>query len=306
MNYLITGGSGFIGRHLVLALSKKRNSKIIVVDKVKPPLKRDNIFFIKGDISKFKTLEKITGKVDYIFHLAADLGVKKIIQYPISSLKNNLMTTENIIRFSKKKKIKRLFFFSTSEVYSSLNKTGNMKENDNLSLPSINHPRSSYWLAKIYGEFLTIMSGTPYTIFRVFNIYGMNMKITHVIPSIFHLLRLKKKPSFQNPNHSRCFLYIDDGINIIIDSLKSKYKNQIINVANSTEEIKIKNLVKKIKKILNNKKEIKFKNVNNQSILRRIPNINKIRNLNSKKINFTKLDDGLLILKKFYENKNIK
>lgn len=277
-----------------------------MVDKVKPSVKKDNIFFIKGDIGKLKTLEKITEKVDYIFHLAADLGVNKIIQNPISSLSNNMVTTDNIIKFSKKHKIKRIFFFSTSEVYSSLNKNGSMDENDKLALPSINHPRSSYWLAKIYGEFLTIMSGIPYTIFRVFNIYGKNMKTTHVIPSIFHLLKLKQKPTFQNPNHSRCFLYVDDGINIILDALKPKYKNQIINVANSTEEIKIKDLVQKIKKILNKKKKIKFENINNQSILRRIPNINKIRKLNSKRIKFTKLDDGLLILKEFYENRNIK
>jgi nucleoside-diphosphate-sugar epimerase len=300
LNYLITGGSGFIGSHLALKLSKKKNSKIFLIDKVGPSFKRDNIFFIKANIAKYKELEKINEKLDYIFHLAADLGVKKIIKHPILSLSNNLKTTENIIKLSKKKKIKRLFFFSTSEVYSLLNLDGNMSENDNLILPSIKHPRTSYWLAKVFGEFQAIMSKVPYTIFRVFNIYGTYMKSTHVIPSIFNQLKNKKNPIFQNPNHSRCFLYIDDGINIMVDALKSKYKNQIINVANSTEEIKIKNLVYKIKKILNNKKKITFKNVNNQSILRRKPNINKIIKLNSKKIKFTKLDKGLLILKKFY------
>ena len=304
MNFLITGGSGFIGKHLVSALSKRKNTKIYVIDKVKLFFKANNVFFIKGDIGKFKTLEKININIDYIYHLAADVGVQNIIKHPVKSLSNNLVTTENIIKLAKKKRIKRLFFFSTSEVYSLLNKNGKMDENDDLELPSINHPRSSYWLAKISGEFLTIMSGIPYTIFRIFNIYGTNMRTTHVIPSIFYLLKKKQKPIFQNPNHTRCFLFIDDGINFILDALKPSFKNQIVNVANPNEEIKIKDLVNKIKKILNNKKKIKYKSVNNQSIIRRKPSIQKIKKLKKTNFKFTKLDQGLLLLKKYYENKN--
>ena len=139
-----------------------------------------------------------------------------------------------------------------------------MEEDDSLVLPSINHPRTSYWLSKIYGEFLVIMSGLPYTVFRIFNMYGPNMKTTHVIPSIFFGLKNKKTPVFQNPNHSRCFLFVDDGIKLILETLKPKYKNNIINIANPSEEIKIKNLVNKIQNILNIKKKVTYKNINKQ------------------------------------------
>ena len=151
---------------------------------------------------------------------------------------------------------------------------------------------------------MTISSNVPYTIFRIFNIYGCNRQIKHVIPSIFHKLKTKKQPTLENPNHSRCFLFIDDAIFIFLQSLKPSFKNQIVNVANPTEEIKVKDLLVKIKKLLNNKKKIKFKYVNNLSITKRMPSIKKLKQLIKTKIKFTKLDEGLLILKKFYENKN--
>jgi nucleoside-diphosphate-sugar epimerase len=112
----------------------------------------------------------------------------------------------------------------------------------------------------------------------------------------------KKKPIFENPNHSRCFLFINDAIKMFINAMKKKYKNQIVNVANPHESIKIKDLVLKIQRILKVKKNITFKSIKNQSIVKRTPSIKKISFLEGKKIQFTKLDDGLIYLKKFYEN----
>jgi UDP-glucose 4-epimerase len=304
LNFLVTGGSGFIGRYLVKALANIKNSKIYIIDRKLIKFEQKNVFFLKADINNVNSLNKISTKIDYIYHLAADLGVEKIINQPVSSLINNTRITENIIFFSKKKKIKRLFFFSTSEVYSLLNKNGEMQETDDLVIQKLYHPRTSYFLSKVYGEFMTISSNVPYTIFRIFNIYGCNRQIKHVIPSIFHKLKTKKQPTLENPNHSRCFLFIDDAIFIFLQSLKPSFKNQIVNVANPTEEIKVKDLLVKIKKLLNNKKKIKFKYVNNLSITKRMPSIKKLKQLIKTKIKFTKLDEGLLILKKFYENKN--
>lgn len=304
MNFLVTGGAGFIGKKLVMKLSKIKNSKITVLDRNNYNFKKKNINFIKGNLENPKVVNKIRNNFDYIFHLAADLGVKKVIEFPIRSFNNNIITTQNIIKISKhQNKLKRLFFFSTSEIYTSLNNIGIMSENDKIIMPSIIHPRSSYWLSKITGEFLVIHSKMPYTIFRIFNIYGENMRNTHVIPSIFEKLN-KKKPVFENSSHSRCFMYIDDAINIFLLSIKNTFKNQIVNIANPTEEIKISHLVKQIQKILKKNKKIEFRNVENMSILRRKPSIKKLKVLIGRTIKFTSLKKGLNIVHKYYENKN--
>ena len=88
---------------------------------------------------------------------------------------------------------------------------------------------------------------------------------------------------------------------MVVNIFKSNF---FFNIANPSEEIKIKNLVKKIQNILNIKKKVTFKNINNQSIVRRRPSIKKIIRLKKTKFKFTKLDQGLLLLKKYYEGKN--
>ncbi len=291
---LITGGSGFIGKNLVTAFLNK-NFKVYSLDQKKLKLVHKNLKKYKIDLFKnnLNNLEKIN--FDYIFHAAADLGVKKVINDPVSILNNNISTLKKILEFSKKqKKLKRLFFFSTSEIYSKLNNKNKMSETDQLLSPDIFHPRTSYWLSKYYGEFEIIQSKIPYTILRIFNAYGPGMKPTHVISeSISKLNKNLKKCLFQNPNHSRCFIYIDDVVKIIISLLSKKFQNKIVNVGNPSEEIKIKELIYIIKKKMNNKSLILFKNFQNNSISKRIPDVNFYNKNVKKKINFIKLNDGI-------------
>lgn len=304
MKILITGGSGFLGRNLALELSKNLKNKIHIFDKKKFKFAKKNIFFHKCNLNKIISIKNKKKDYDYIFHMAAELGVKNIINNPIESLDTNYKSTRNIILFAREnKKLKRLFFFSTSEVYSRLNKNGKMNEKDDLELPNINHPRTSYWFAKIIGEFLILHSKVPYTIFRIFNVYGSYTKATHVIPSIFEKLKNDKKKSvFENPNHSRAFIFINDIVKIFVLSMHKRFKNQILNIGNPSEPINIRSLVKKISLIINKKKKYSFKDIKNQSIKKRIPDIKKLEQIARKKIKFTKLEYGL---NRIYEkNKN--
>lgn len=302
MKILITGGSGFLGKNLAIGLSKDKKNKIFILDKNNPKIKSNNIFFIKCNLSNKNILFKIKKNFDYIYHMAAELGVKNVIDNPIKTVDINYVTTMNILDFAKKnKKLKRFFFFSTSEVYSKLNSKEKMSEKDKLELPEILHPRTSYWISKITGEFLTINSKIPYTIFRIFNVYGPNNKTSHVIPAIFKKLRSNRKVIFQNPTHFRSFIYIKDFVKILLISMQSQFKNKIINVGNPYESIQIKKLVGKIHKISMSKTKYKFINFPNQSIKKRIPDINKLNKLIKRKFKFTKLSNGLT---EIYAKKN--
>ena len=302
MKFLVTGGSGFLGSYLISALQKISKNKIYIIDKKKPKYRSKNIVFIRQDLNHGNHIQLKKYDFDYIFHMAAELGVKNVIDNPIYTFDKNYISTIKVLDFAKKNKsLKRFFYFSTSEVYSKLNKNGKMSEKDKLFLPDIFHPRTSYWLAKIAGEFLTINSRLNYTIFRIFNVYGSDNKFTHVIPSIFKKLKSNKKVVFQNPSHERSFLFIDDFVEMVIKSLNNKFKNKIINIGNPSETIKIKDLIKKIKMLTKSKTKYKLKNFPNQSIQKRVPDINKFKKLNYDKFKFTNLNIGL---KKIYETTN--
>ena len=176
-----------------------------------------------------------------------------------------------------------------------------MSEKDDLQLPKY-ITTNILLVCKDYWRIFNITFKYTVTIFRIFNVYGSYTKTTHVIPSIFEKLRKKKKSVFQNPEHSRAFIYIDDIVKIFILSMNKKFKNQILNVGNPSEPTKIRSLIKKISLITNTKKKYSFINVKNQSIKKRIKDIKKLKFLVKKKIKFTKLKNGLDII--YEKNKN--
>jgi UDP-glucose 4-epimerase len=300
MNYLVTGGNGFIGKNLVNYLLKKKSNKVFVIDSSGSIKKNKNLFFLKGKISN-KILIKLNKiNFDFIYHLGALLGVEKVIKYPEKIIHENYISTKLILEYAKTQtKLKRFFFASTSELYS--HGTKRFEERENLFCPKLDHPRTSYWLSKLTGEFLVTISGTPYTNFRIFNAYGPYMKKTHVIPEAFHKIRMGKLV-FYNPGHVRCFIYIDDLIKMIISTKNKSFLNKTINLGNPNEPIKMRDLIYKIKNISGNNynKQIKFLKSKNNSISFRKPNISLYLKLKKSKFKkFTKLNLGL---NRFYKS----
>ena len=100
----------------MLKLSEIRNSKITVLDRNNYNFKKKNINLIKSNLENPKILKKIKNNYDYIFHLAADLGVQNVIKFPIKSFNNNIITTQTIVEISKKIK-KIIFFFYKRNLY---------------------------------------------------------------------------------------------------------------------------------------------------------------------------------------------
>ena len=278
---LITGTSGFIGSNLVNELIKLKY-KVYCIDKIKKyqnqnQIKNKNIIRLNKDLADLNA-KKILRDFTYIFHFAAELGVTHAINNSDTLLMNNLNTTKKIIEIAKNQKfLKRIFFASTSEIYDHSN---SFNENEKIIAPPLEHPRSSYWISKYAGEFLIINSNMPYTIFRIFNAYGKNMK-----KNIFFDIqkKLKKKVAiFENPNHIRSFIHVNDLVQMILTTKNKIFKNKILNLGNPHQPIKIKDLINICCEAVNFKGKLVFREVKNNSPKSRIPSINRIKKKKNK------------------------
>ena len=318
MKYLITGGAGFIGIKLVEKLLENKENKIYIIDNLSKKtdnknlpkiLKNKNIKLIQKDLSSISDYLKIYN-FDYIYHFAAILGVKKVIDNPFNTLKDNILTTINLINFSiKQKKLKKICFTSTSEVYAyslkkKLARYPTPEDIDFLISKDFN-PRSSYLLSKIVGEYLMNYSKLNSVIFRPHNIFGPQMGFVHVIPQLTKkILRgNKKKITIHNSKHKRTFCDIDFAIDLILNiSHKKKLTNKIFNIGSPEKEISIMELAKKIKKILNSKNQLIFSNIQkDNSPEKRRPNMRRSLDYSRMNHNFEKgLKETVLWYKEHY------
>tara|TARA_Y100000741_G_C18234339_1_gene551094 strand:+ start:77 stop:1048 length:972 start_codon:yes stop_codon:yes gene_type:complete len=304
---LILGGAGFIGYYLSKSLSI--NNKLVIIDdlkknkekndnKFKRLIKQRNVNFINKDIKTIKT-KYIPKNFDYIFDFAAILGVEKVMQKSFLTLQNNLALTIKAIEIGKKqKKLKKIFFASSSEIYDGGGKVYNQKypskENYPVTLSDLKHKRTVYVTSKFTGEILYINSGLPHIIGRLHNVYGPRMGFKHVIPELIKKLMSKKKNiNVFSPDHSRTFCHYVDAIKIIkYLTFQPKIKNDIFNVGNPSGEISIRSLLKKISKTTKINKKVKFMKDNHNSPSRRCPDMKKIKSFINK-IEFKTLDYGI-------------
>ncbi len=314
---LIIGGSGFIGFHLSNYLIKK-NWSVDIIDNYKKKFslndlkmfnKKASVKFIKADLLNQNAIRNISTKYEYVFHLAAIVGVENVINESYQTLINNIYLTDNAMKIAKKQKqLKKFVFFSSSEVYSGTQEHYSIKiptvENVKLSVRSLKNKRDSYMLSKIYGEAMCFNSNLPFIILRPHNIYGPRMGMSHVIPELINKIAStkSKKIYIRNLNHTRSFCYIDDAINMIyLLSKNPKALNDTFNIGNHKEEIKIISLIKKIINIFNYEIIIKESKDDYGSVKRRCPSMKKTLNLINYKLNHN-LDKGLKKTIKWYLN----
>lgn len=318
MKYLITGGAGFIGLKLAEKLLKNKNNKIYLLDSLLKKkdnkyllkiLKNKNVKLIQKDLNGISKYLK-TYDFDYIYHFAAILGVQKVIDNPFITLKENIVTTIELINFSKKqKKLKKICFTSSSEVYANSLKKKLVKyptpENIDFLISKDFNSRSSYLLSKIVGEYLINYSNLNFVIFRPHNIFGPQMGFKHVIPQLTKkiLINKDKKIYINNFKHKRTFCNIDFAIELIFNISHNKNSaKKIFNIGAPDKEISIITLAKKIKKILNS--EIQFKTSNIQkdsSPQRRRPDMKKSLKYTILKHDFEKgLKETVLWYKGYY------
>ncbi len=308
---LITGGAGFIGYHLANHLSKNNNNFIYIFDNLsrgrmdnnfKKLILRKNVKFYKIDLLrniKFKIKD-----INTTYHLAAKVGVANVNKSPSETININILSLINTLKFLKKNSSNSKFiFFSTSEVYSPLifNKISKQpySEKENLIFDNSIKSRDSYYISKLFGEKYVKLSGFKFIIFRPHNIYGPRMGFSHVIPELIKKIKKFKNVKVYSPNHSRAFCYVDDAISQIL-FLQKKRMNEVYNIGNPREEIKIYKLANLIRGLLKSDARLTKNTITSGSPPKRCPNIKKIKKLGYNK-QFTNLRRGLVNTIKWYE-----
>ena len=312
-NILVTGAAGFIGFNLLKEISKNSDFNITILDNFSRG-KKDNEFISlikKKKNIKIKKIDlkqkfQINQNFSYIFHLAAIVGVKNVKKDIVKTFDTNLNSTLNLLNaFKSKKKKPKFIFFSTSEIYQPLLDKKKLKfptlEKQNFIYPSSFNSRQSYYLSKFFSEIILQISDFNYIIYRPHNIYGPRMGYSHVIPELISKFKKKDKVEVFSPYHKRAFCYIDDAIKLILGTCFKKVSlNKIFNIGNMNEEIRIIDLVKKIKHLLNSKKNLKLKGNTPGSPIRRVPDTREIQKICKLK-KLVNLNEGLIKTISWYE-----
>ena len=297
MRILITGGAGFVGSHLTDRLLAEGHS-ISVLDNFETGSAgnlahhkdNDHLTLTNGSVLDIPLVQKAIFESDYVFHLAAAVGVFNIVNNPLSSLLTNIRGTENVLEASYKYG-KEVFLTSSSEVYGK-NTSDSLRESDDRILGSPVTLRWSYSEAKAIDESLAyaywVEKKLPTRIVRFFNTVGPRQLGAYgmVVPRFIEFA-LKNEPItiYGNGNQTRCFAHILDVIDAVIAvAFSEKTIGKVINIGNNFE-ISMNDLAKEIIKQTCSSSEIKYVAYEDaygpgfEDMERRVPNIDLIQEL---------------------------
>lgn len=297
MRALITGGAGFIGSHLAEELLKRGYSVCIFDDlstgyfeNIKHLLASKKFSFVRGSILDRLSMAGLIEQSDIVFHLAAVVGVKYVMNDPLKAFEVNIRGTEIILELVNKRK-QKIIIASSSEVYGK-NECIPFKEEGDLLISSPSVTRWSYACTKILDEFMAlsyhVKNELPVVIVRFFNICGPRQTGAYgmVIPNFVSCaLAGEQLIVHGDGSQRRCFTDVYSTIKAIISLSETKDAvGKIFNIG-STDEIEIRELANKIIKMTNSNSEIKYVSYKEvygegfEDIKRRVPDISKISNL---------------------------
>jgi UDP-glucose 4-epimerase len=259
VRYLITGGAGFIGSHLSEALLD-RGDEVFVLDDLSTGsvenirhLKTNNRFhYIFDSIMNKHLLAELVDESDAIFHLAAAVGVRLIVESPVRTIETNVHGTQNVLDAASKKK-KLVFTASTSEVYGKSDKVP-FHEDADLVLGPTSKGRWSYAASKALDEFLALSfwkeKKLPVVVARFFNTVGPRQtgRYGMVLPN-FVRQALASEPItvYGSGGQSRCFCDVRDCVQAVLRLVgNDQAVGEVVNIG-STEEVSIEDLAGLVK-----------------------------------------------------------
>lgn len=294
---LITGGAGFIGSHLAEELLR-REEEVYIIDNLSTGsiqniehLKREKTFHYTIDtINNEPLLAELIDRCDVVYHLAAAVGVRLIVESPVHTIETNIHGTEVVLRNASKKK-KKVIIASTSEVYGKSSSVP-FREDHDLVLGPTFKGRWSYACSKAIDEFLALAywreKKLPVVVVRLFNTVGPRQtgRYGMVVPTMVKQALMGHPITiYGDGTQSRSFTYVGDVVPAIIALAQHPGAvGQIYNIG-SGQEITINKLARLIKEMTGSSSEIVYVPYDQayeegfEDMPRRVPDITKIKEL---------------------------
>jgi UDP-glucose 4-epimerase len=297
MRILITGGAGFIGSHLAEALLEDGHTVYALDDLSTGSI--DNISHLKGNPNFHYTIDTVfndqlvaemVDRADVIFHLAAAVGVKLIVERPVHTIETNVHGTEVVLKHANKKK-KLVVLASTSEVYGKSDDVPFREDSDLVLGPTPKH-RWAYACSKAIDEFLALAywkeRKLPVIIVRFFNTVGPRQTGQYgmVIPNfVRQALAGEAITVFGDGNQSRAFTHVADVVGALLKLVvEPKAIGQVINIGNM-QEVTMTRLAERVRELSGSKSIIKHIPYDEayesgfEDMPRRVPDLTRVKGL---------------------------
>ena len=270
MRVFVTGGAGFIGSHLAEALLDAGHD-VLILDNLSTG-SIDNIAHLKGrrgfeyfidSVTNEPLLAELIDRSDVVFHLAAAVGVKLIVEQPVHTIETNVQGTEVVLKHANKKK-KLVVIASTSEVYGKSNDVPFREDSDLVLGPTPKH-RWAYACSKAIDEFLALAywkeRKLPVIIVRLFNTVGPRQTGQYgmVIPNLVRqALAGQPITVFGDGTQSRSFTHVSDVVGALLRLIaEPSAVGEVINIG-TTSEVTIAELAERVRVLSGSRSSIKM------------------------------------------------
>jgi UDP-glucose 4-epimerase len=270
MRALSTGGAGFIGSHLAEALLAAGGDVVVLddlstgrVENLQAVQGHPRFTLTVGSVRDEALLQKLVDATDVVYHLAAAVGVRLILERPVETIETNIVGTEMVLRAAAARRT-AVVIASTSEVYGKNDKVP-LGEDDDRVLGPTTKSRWSYACSKAIDEFLALAyhreRGVPVVIIRFFNTVGPRQtgRYGMVVPR-FARQALDGEPItvYGDGRQSRCFTDVEDAVRAMLAlSMSPEARGEVVNVG-SSQEVAIGELAERVKRLAGSQSPIRF------------------------------------------------
>lgn len=265
---LITGGAGFIGSHLAERLLAQGDEVFVIdnlwtgsLNNIKKIQNHERFHLVVDTILNESVMNELVFKIDRIYHLAAAVGVRNVMDHPVETLDTNVKGSEVVLRLANRFK-KKIFIASTSEVYGK-HVEHDLSEDDNRVMGTVKKRRWAYACSKTLDEFLALAyfdeKKLPVVIGRLFNTVGPRQTGQYgmVLPSFVQSALLGKPITvYGDGTQTRSFMHVNDVLDAITALMDTPAaEGEIFNVGNN-QEVQIIELARKVKEMTGSASEI--------------------------------------------------